>query len=328
VCESLDESSIMSMLPSPNNGSSADIEIYDSLEFDFTPEDTVHAIGCTYSTGPKASRISIELIEKDSPQSGSELMTDLRNRECDRLDDVVFVDCDNQYWLTSTQQLGPVNVTIKGYSFGDTEDSKDVYKDKMLDLHHIIGEYLTESGKVDEADIQADDESTTGTLSSEDACVFSYEEVNDVFSFDGFTTSSTTDDSEWVTAFGEEVLEAGCSYERDGEFSSANKVTGLTVHYRPYTDDPDSFYSDRDSGYDDSCQTLKGQSHEVFDIDVTCIPGDEADIVISGLMAVVFLDDFGWQIDAYGTIEADSVNGLKELADLIAKRDPGDQRAA
>lgn len=220
-----------------------------------------------------------------------------------------------------------MNVTIKGFSFGDTPDGVDDYRDKMVDLHQAIRNVLTQSGKVKETDIRPEGEGSVESFSPEDACTFSYEEVNEAFSFDGFSSSSTTDNSEWITAFGTEMLEARCTYERDGEYSSNNKVLSVQVTIRPYSDDPDDFYLDRTSGFAESCQMLKDTSDEVFGREVTCTAGDEADIVIAGIMAVVFLDDFGWQIDASGTVEPDTVAGLNELAHTLVERKPGDRRS-
>lgn len=329
VCQSLDESSIMSLLPTSSDGSGLEIETYDDLEFDFAPEDTVSTVGCTFSTGPGPARISVELLEKDSPQAGTELMISQKNSECVRIDEVAFLHCDdNQHWLTSTQQLGPMNVTIKGFSFGDTPDGVDVYREKMIDLHRAIRNILTNSGKVKEADITSDGKEPAESFSLEDACAFSYEEVKEAFAFDDFTTSSTTDESEWITAFGNEKLEARCRYERDGEYSSNNRVLSVQAAIRPYRDDTEDFYLDRVSGFAEACQMLKDSSDEVFGREVTCTTGEEADIVVAGLMAVVFLDEFAWQIDASGSIEPDTVKGLNDLADILIEREPGDRRSS
>lgn len=325
VCEGMRGDSLDALLPPPPEDGEIEIELGTDPEFNFNEDDTVSTIPCVFSSGPGSSRVAVDLIEKESPEAGAALVTSKKNQACDEIDGIMFLYCEgegtNPHWLTSMRQLGPINVAIKGYTYGENGDSEDAYREKMIALHHTIDELLIAVGKAGEAHAEAQPAATTTAISPDDACALSFGEVDAALSYDDFHTASTEDASTWITAFGKEVLEGGCRYERAArEQSQSNRVTNVLVNYRPYNDNPDEFYPDRATAYAEDCPASSS------DPMISCRTVSQADVVVSGTNAFAFRDGFAWQVSTSGYIEDESFTAVTTLIELLAERDPGDRR--
>lgn len=333
VCKGLDEGLVKELLFPPPPDTELDIEVADYTAYDHV-DGALSAVSCTFSYGSDARRIAVEIVEHETADTVAEVMTTMKNSECERVDEAMFVDCakDESSSLESMRPFGSFHIAVGAWWWEESGMPKGDYQALMIRMHEAVDTLLTEMGLDSDKDTQGDSNvesagsAPTVQVEPEEACALAYAEVNEAFSYDGFHTVSTEDQSTWITAFGVETLDAACSYvHEDPEEEWSNDIQSVLVSYRPYREG-ENFYPDRAGGFAAACETQREQYSDPIGGAAICEGGLVADIVMVEGTMFAFQDDFAWQMDLLGTIDSSSVSAFQRLGQQLREREPGDRR--